>query len=274
MPDHVFSGAGPGRIRALRKWLLFASLMCLTGCGGPEPPPVTLRVGVFAVQDLLPYFVIREQGFDRANGLRFEEETYAGGAAAIDAMAAGAIDMSPVVGSVPILVAAERGLIPGKIVPVAGSNFADPDHPGIGVVAANSSAGWKGLRGKKVAINARNSITTAAVAGRLKLEGVDDYSLVEIPFANMGLAVAGGNVAAAGMNEPFLTQSLLRRDGQLLGWVVGGPPLERAPVTSIVFRGDYLRGNPQIVKACAPISRRSDGWPRAPRPPARSWCAG
>jgi NitT/TauT family transport system substrate-binding protein len=232
-------------------WISVAVLaVALAACEGPPPaPPVTLRIGVYQTQDYLPYFVMQEQGFDKKNGLNFKESPFAGGEAAIDAMTAGAIDMCPGVGIVPLLVAAERGLIPDKVVLVAANDFADPEHRGVGVIVARAVNSWKDLEGKKIGSNTRNSIAGAAMEARLKQEGVRTYSFVDIPFPNMGLAVAGGNVAAASMNEPYLTQSLLRGDGKLLDWVVGGPPLERTEFTVNVFSADFRRRNPEGVKA-------------------------
>jgi len=232
-------------------WISVALLaVALAACDGPAPaPPVTPRIGVFQTQDFLPYFVMQEQGFDKKNGLNFKESSFAGGAAVIDAMVAGDLDLGPAVGTVPLLVAAERGLIPDKVVPVATNDFADREHPGIGVVAAHAIQGWKDLEGKKIGTNVRGSINTVAMDVRLKQEGVKGYSFVETPFSNLGLAVAGGNVAAAAMSEPYLTQSLLRGDGKLLGWVVGGPPFERMALASIVFSAEFRRRNPQGVKA-------------------------
>ena len=222
----------------------------LMGCGDRQGSAVVpLRVGVFLVQDFLPYYVIQEQGFDRRHGLRFTEQSFLGGAAVMAAMAEGSLDMSPAVGTVPILSAAERGWIPEKMVAVAGNNVSDRNHPGIALFAANSISDWKDLRGKKIAVNAADSITAAAVKVRLRQEGVVNYSLVAIPFSNMGLALAGGNVSAAGMNEPYLTQSQLRGDGHLMAWVAGGPPFEEMQFTVILFSGPFHRGNPQAVKA-------------------------
>ena len=170
---------------------------------------------------------MKERGFAKKNGLQFVETTYPGGAAVIDAMASGAVDVSVTIGSVPVLSAAEHGMIPDTIIPVAANDFADPEHPGMAVLVAKSVTGWRDLTGKQIAVNAKNSITTAAVIGRLKLEGVHNYTIVEIAFPNMGLAVSGGNVAAAGLMEPFLTQSLLRGDGKFLGWIIGGLPFEK-----------------------------------------------
>ena len=228
---------------------LLLTALALTGCEKPPPPPVTLRIGVFKSQDFLPYFVMQEQGFDKKNGLILEETAVAGGAAAIDAVVAGTIDVSPGCGIMPVLMAAERGLIPDKAVPVAANNFADPEHRGGGILVAHSVKGWKDLEGKNIGILTRNSFTAAALIARLEREGVRDYKFVEVAFANLGLAVAGGNVAAASMNEPTFTQALLRGDGKLLDFVIGGPPLERTAYTSIVFNGDFRRRNPEGVKA-------------------------
>jgi NitT/TauT family transport system substrate-binding protein len=230
--------------------LVTALLFALAGCEKTPPaPPVTLRIGVFQSIDFLPYYVMQEQGFDKKNGLSFKETSFAGGAAAIDAMVAGTLDMSPVVGIAPVLVAAERGLIPDKVVAVAANDYADREHRAIGVLVAHTVQGWKDLEGKKIGINARNGIPAAAVEARLKQEGVQGYSFVEIRLANLGLAVAGGNVVAASMTEPYLTQSLARGDGKLLGWVVGGPPFERMMYASIVFSAEFLRRNPEGVKS-------------------------
>jgi ABC-type nitrate/sulfonate/bicarbonate transport system substrate-binding protein len=90
---------------------------------------------------------------------------------------------------------------------------------------------------------------TVAPEVRLKQEGVSGYSFVAITAANRGLALAGGNIAAAAMAEPYLTQSLLRGDGKLLAWVVGGAPFERMEFSNIMFSAEFRRRNPEGVKA-------------------------
>ncbi len=228
----------------------FLMVTVLTACTPPKPTPqFTLRIGTFSAPSFLPYFVMQEQGFDKKNDLQFVEKSYPGGAAIIEAVVAGSLDMGATIGTVPILSAADRGLIPSKVIPAAANDFADPDHPVIGVLVAPSVTSWQDLKGQQIAVIALNSVNAAAIAGRLQHEGVRDYKLVEIPLPNMGLAVAGGNVAAAAMSEPHMTQSLLRKDGKLLGWIVGGFPFERMEFTMIIFSTDLYRNNPAVVKA-------------------------
>jgi len=243
------------RLKPTRRGLAPAALAAvffLAGCGREEriPEQATLRVGVFLAQDYLPFFVIQELGLDRRQGIKLapEKKNYTGGAAVIEAIAADALDLG-IAGSVPLISAAARGTVPDKVVAVAANSFADADHPASAILAGAQVAGWKDLGGKLIAVNAVTSIQGVAVKGRLKMEKIEDYKLVEMSFANMGLAVAGGNVAAAAIYEPFLSQSMLRGDGKLLGWIIGGPPFERMQSALIVFSSDLYRNKPKTVKA-------------------------
>ena len=239
----------------LRRWArvlaTLVALIILVACAAPPTPApqFTLRVGIFPVQDCLPYFVMQEQGFDKQNGLQFVETTYTDGNAIFKAMQSDSLDVGPSVGSVPVLSAAERGLIPGTVVPVAANSFSDPSHPSVGVLVGPSINNWKDLEGQAIGVPSLTSLHGTAMQGRLKQEGVSDYTLVVIPIPNLGLAVAGGNVVAASMQEPYLTQSLLRGDGKLLGWIIGGPPFERMEFTMIVFSAAFYQNNPTAVKA-------------------------
>lgn len=91
------------------------TLIVLASCSpSKSTPQFKLRIGLFPVQDYLPFFVMQENGFDKQNGLQFGETSYAGGAAIIDAIVAGLLDVG-YVGSVPVFTAAERGLMRTKL---------------------------------------------------------------------------------------------------------------------------------------------------------------
>ena len=239
---------------------MVALAFSLTACTPPQPAQeFTIRVGYLNTPDSLPCFVMQERGFDKKYGLQLTETTYAGGAAVIEALAADKLDVG-VSGTPPILSAAERGMIPGKIVPAAAIDFADPEHPMIGVLVSPSTSTWKDLSGKQAGVNALVGLNAVGIKGRFQIEGVTDYKLVEIPFANMGLALAGGNIDAATLTEPYLTQSQQRKDGKFLGWIVGGPPLEKIEYTAIVFSANYYRDNPQAVKAFLRAHLEAANW--------------
>jgi len=229
--------------------MLLGLLLPLTACTATPPQQFKLRLGYFPIVESLPYFVMQEQGFAAENGLQFEETPFPGGGALIEALVAGSVDGGNLIGSMSLLPAAEQGLVPDKIITVAANSFADPDHPLAGVLSASSVNSWQDLKGQQIAVPLIKSPAGVAVGRRMQIEGVAEYKFVEIPYANEGLAVAGGNVAAALMPEPWLTQSLLRRDGKLLGWVIGGPPFEQVQNSMIVFSADFYRNNPEAVKA-------------------------
>lgn len=229
--------------------LVAGLFLALCSCQQPAKAPVTLRIGLYSTQDYLPYFVMKEQGFDKRHGLELQEMTpFTGGAAIIESMVAGKLDVG-IVGSVPVIAAAEQGLVPARVVIVAGNNVADAGHPGAGLLVGPAVTAWKDLEGQFIAVNATNSILATAIKGRLKMEGVRKYTLSEISFSNMGLAVAGGNVAAATMYEPFLTQSLLRGDGKLFDFIIGGEPFPTMQNTLVAFSAETHRQSPQAVKA-------------------------
>jgi NitT/TauT family transport system substrate-binding protein len=236
--------------------------MLLAACDGATPTQaVKIRACQYPTQDLLPFFIVQEQEIDKAGGIQLEPRATAGGAVAIEAMVAGTLDLCSAVGTVPLMTAAQRGLVPRSIVHVAANDFTDEHHRAVAVMASASVRDCRDLAGRQIAVNARDSVSAAAVVGRLETQGVHDYALVEIPFANMGLAVSGGNVAAAARNEPFYTQSLLRGDGKLLDWVMGGgPPFVRSQVTVIVFSADFVRQSPQHAKAYLRAHLRAVAW--------------
>ena len=171
-----------GEVRVLRikrssnKMVMAALLtaIVLAACTPPKPAQqFTLRIGTFSAPSFLPYFVMQEQGFDKKNGLQLVEKSYPGGTAIIEAVIAGSLDMG-VSGTPPVLSAAERGLIPSKVIPVAANDFADPDHPGVGVLVPLSVTSWQDLKGQQIAINALNSINAAPAHLTAEVESHQD----------------------------------------------------------------------------------------------------
>ncbi|MGA2765306.1 MAG: ABC transporter substrate-binding protein [Spirochaetia bacterium] len=209
---------------------------------------MTIRVGLTKSVDILPYLVMREKHFDHAQGLQLKEKEYVGGAAIVDAMVNGQVDLAVSNGSVVMISAAEKGLVPSVVTTVASESVCDFQHPAMSLFVSKSITEFRQLEGQYIATNAKNSLGGIMIQGRLKHEGVASYTLVEIPFVNQGLAVSGGNVAGATLVEPYLTQSLRRGDGHLLDWLTGKPPFERIPYTMICFRTGFLTLNPEAAE--------------------------
>jgi NitT/TauT family transport system substrate-binding protein len=234
------------RARAIRG-ALAAALALLIACASPAPPPV-VRVATIGSIDELPLFVIQEQGLDRKHGWRAETSSHVGGARILEEMAALTVDAAWSIGTVPLLAAAEAGAVPVHAIAIATNAVVDEQHPGIGVVVAPAVNRWQDLSGKVLGVYALNSLGGAALRTQLQRERVTGYRLVEIAMPNLGLALAGGAVAAVALPEPFVSQSVLRRDGKLLDWIIGGAPLERMVYTTVTVRTSFSRAHAETVK--------------------------
>lgn len=240
--------------RAVRHLILLA-VVTLTlvvmalSCAPPAPAQwYVLRIGYISTQSCLPYLAIKELGLDKKYGFELIGTQYPSGEA-LNSDTMGGKQEAGITGTIAVINAAETGSVPDKIIVVAACNFVDSDHPYMGMLVSNSISNWQDLKGKQIATNAYYSHVTAAIKGRMQIEGVKDYKLVIMSIPNMGLAVADETIDAAALVEPYMTQSLLRKDGKLLGWIVGGPPFEKMEVTMLIFNSGYYRSNPQSVKA-------------------------
>ena len=116
----------------------FLAIMVVAACTSSKPAPqFKLRIGLFPVQDYLPYFVMQEQGFVKQNGLQFTEISYRAPATLFEAMVAGSLDVG-YVNNLVVISTAVRGQIPGTVVPVAANDFANPDHPGLALLVLST----------------------------------------------------------------------------------------------------------------------------------------
>jgi len=209
---------------------------------------LVIRTGVVRSIDALPYFVLKDRGFDREAGIRLQETQYSGGAAVMDAMQKDQVDLGTSIGSVVVISAADKGLVPSAFVPVASESISDLQHPAMALFVSNGISSIKQLKGQFLATNARDSLGGVMLAARMKEAGISSYSLVDIDLANQGLAVAGGSVAGASLSEPYVTQSLRRGDGHVLDWLTRSAPFLRMPYTMIVFRSGFLKDNPEAAR--------------------------
>jgi NitT/TauT family transport system substrate-binding protein len=240
------------KISRISRFLILAAVtlfFLIAACTPAQPAQqFTIRFGVVPTQIALPYFVIAEKGLANKYGLNFVETKFQNGEQIIEAMTNDSIDMSISIATTSVISAVEQGVEPKKIVALAASGMCTPQHPVVGLLAHSSVSKWQDLEGKNIAVNSVKSINAAAVMGRHEQEGVRNYKLVEMAAANMGLAVAEGNVAAAALVEPFLTQSTLRKDGRILDWIIGGPPLENVIFSVVLSSTPFCKNYPQAVK--------------------------
>jgi NitT/TauT family transport system substrate-binding protein len=196
--------------RSPRLWtavlLLVAVVLALPTYGRTQTAP-TLRVAATANDSYAEGYYAQELGFFKKAGLDVALQTFVNGAAVSTAVAAGAADIG-ISNPLQLAGAISRG---APFTLIAGGGMYSSKTPTTDLCVSVSSPlrTAKDLDGKTIAVSALKDITQAAVVVWLSQNGGDPskVSFVEMPFAEMGPAVARGTVDAAVLVEPSLTLS-------------------------------------------------------------------
>ncbi|MFD1504774.1 hypothetical protein FE374_11805 [Georgenia yuyongxinii] len=182
-------------------------------------------------------------------GLDLEIDTSAGGAAAIPALVSGEFDLAGS-NTVSALLAGAEGL-PLQI--VASGTFAttDPENDFSAVLVRPDGeiTDAAGLAGKTIAVNTLENIGDITITAALEERGVDTSGInfVEIGFPDMLGALAGGNVDAAWVIEPFL--AIGKQQGNLPVLYPYAEAKEGLQVGSFVATGQYADENADVIES-------------------------
>jgi ABC-type nitrate/sulfonate/bicarbonate transport system substrate-binding protein len=125
----------------------------------------------------------------------------------------------------------------------------DEDFSAIMVAGDSDIRSPQDLEGKIIAVNTLKNITEVTARAALEKQGADPSTLElrELPFPEMAAAVQGGDVDAAYLIEPFVTQA--EQDGMR---IVSRPYAETQPglqVGSYVATTSYIESNQDAVEA-------------------------
>jgi NitT/TauT family transport system substrate-binding protein len=166
-----------------------------------------LTVGVLPIVDTAAIWLGVDEGIFEDHGLDVELELAQGGAAVVPAVVSGEYQFG-FSNVASLLVANSQGL-PLKIVAPGNFSTGDPESD-IGAVLTMPDSGIESpadLAGKNVAVNTLNNIGDVTVSEVVEQAGGDpeEISFVEMGFPDMPAALAGGQVDAAWILEPFRT---------------------------------------------------------------------
>lgn len=190
------------------------AVACLfaAACGGSpaasrssaEPERPHLVVGTLPIPDGAPLFIAINRGFFKEQGLQVEARIINSGPEAIPLLRSGVIQ-AQLNNYVSAFAAAEKGVV--KFTYVADSYQSGTDTFDVVVPHGSNIASAKDLAGKKIAVPSLNSISTLTITASLAPFGVKASRLtfVQMPLPTMKAALLGGQVDAAWVTEPFLT---------------------------------------------------------------------
>jgi NitT/TauT family transport system substrate-binding protein len=194
------SGSSPGSVSATGS--------ASTPPTGSSAATTSIVVGALPVIDTAGLQVALKEGFFTQAGLNVTVKSVTQSTAAIPDLLHGSIDVIGGGNYVSFFEADANGTFPVEILAPADDCTADT----YGVVAMPSSGITKpaDLAGKTIAVNLTQNIQTLTTSAVLAADGVSASSLhyVQIPFPDMGAALAANRVDAISAVEPFLSAAL------------------------------------------------------------------
>jgi NitT/TauT family transport system substrate-binding protein len=233
---------------------VLAGIAMLAACGGASAPaasssatpaPTKLSVGVVGVIDVAPLFLGIQKGFFAKQQLTITPKVLNTGATVVAGVVAGDLQLG--FSNVTSIVIAASNRFPLRIV-AAGNQAAGGDYSAVYVRQDSPITSAKDLAGKKVAVNGLKNIGSLCVNAALQASRVDIGTIqyVEVPFPQMGAALAQGTVDAVWTVEPWST--VVKAGGT--NRVVLRPftlIAKNFPIASYFTSTQYMQSNPSVV---------------------------
>lgn len=238
----------------------------LSGCsllGGSdeEPEPrsggdgkletTDLTVSIMKTTDLAPFHLAMQEGFFEDEGLNVEFVDAPSGGESVNKLIAGEVDIS-YSSYTPFFLAESRkaGQAKGGIKIVADAASAGPNSCMVVALPTSSVKSVQDMAGKRVAVTATGTISDLLTMSTLKTKGVDYKSIqwIKTPFPATADALKAGNVDAAFVTEPFLSQTQTVAGALPIFDTATGPTADM-PVAGWGSTGDFVKNNPNTIAA-------------------------
>ncbi len=225
--------------------------------GGGELEKTELNVATLPLIAMAPFFYAVEEGLFEEEGLTVTPQIGAGGAELVPRLLAGELDLA-FSAYTPAITAVGTGI--DLQVVANGYNYpaVGEDIWGWFVMPDSDIETLADLEGRKVASNTFQSPGELLLATALDMEGIsrDSVEIVEIPFPQMAPALERGEVDAAWLGEPFLTDAMDRLQVRAIldpdasePVFYDDPAFLDFPVGGYMATGDWLAENPNTAAA-------------------------
>jgi NitT/TauT family transport system substrate-binding protein len=198
---------------------------------------------------MVPLYAAQKLGYFEENGLLVETTAATQGSALVAAVVGGSLDFS-YSNYISLLSARSQGI---DVVVFANMNNVQktkPNSTSVTVRASDGITSAKDLVGKTIGVSVLNALPWLYARSWLRVNGVDPNSAkyVEVPFPNMGDALANKQIDAAISTEPFNT--ILTKAGSVK--TIGYPYVESQPGLNLagwISTGDWVTKNQATAKA-------------------------
>jgi NitT/TauT family transport system substrate-binding protein len=194
-----------------------AALLTLAACGGGsddagggggEGGLTAVTIGTQPIVDSAPLYLGVDQGFFEDEGIDLTIESASGGAVVVPSVVSGDYQFGR--GNVlSTMIAVDQGL-PLTCITNANSTAGNPDFGAVVVPADSPIQSMADLAGRTVSVNTLNNIGDTTIRAVVEEAGGDPQAVefVEIPFPDAPAALQSGQVDAAWILDPFLTEAV------------------------------------------------------------------
>jgi NitT/TauT family transport system substrate-binding protein len=246
--------------------VLAALAVALCGCGalgsedsrgdsGGALEQSEITISVMPTIDLAPYHLATQNGYFAAEGLTVTAVQSPSGQASLSKLIGGDVDIA-YSSYAPFFVAQSKGVV--DLTFVADASYASPRSTMVVTVPGSPVTGVRDLAGRRIAVTSRNSISDALVKTSMKANGVDysGVNWVELPFPDTAPALARGDIDAAFLTEPFLTDAV-RKVGAVPVLDTAKGPTAELPTAGFASLAPFARDNPRTVAAFQRAMKRA-----------------
>jgi len=244
-----------------------------SGCGllggddhsAPATSPVgdlekpNLKISVMTTTDVAPLHLAVKNGYFRDAGFTFDpakDVTVAkSGGDSVAKLTAKEVDIA-YSSYTPFFVAKSRSAADIKL--VADASSAGPNSCVVVSMPSSSVKSIRDMAGKRVAVTARNTISDLLVMSTLKTNGIDWRTIqwVETAFPQIADTLAKGNVDAAFVTEPFITNAQ-KSVGAVPIFDTAVGPTANMPTAGYGANADFVQKNPKTIAAFQKVMQRA-----------------
>lgn len=211
----------------------------------------SITVSIMKTTDLAPFHLAVEEGFFEDEGLEVKSVDAPSGGESVTKMVSGEADIA-YSSYTPFFLAESQGAAQAKggIKLVADAASAGPGSTMVVALPTSSVKSVKDMAGKRIAVTATGTISDLLTMATLKTNGVDFTGIewVRTPFPQTSQRLSAGEVDAAFVTEPFLTDTQKTAGAVPIFDTAVGPTADM-PVAGWGSTGEFVDAHPNTVAA-------------------------
>ncbi|MEU0795904.1 ABC transporter substrate-binding protein [Amycolatopsis sp. NPDC005961] len=216
-----------------------------TGGGGLEKSKI--KVAILPTVDTAPLWLAQDAGYFKAEGLEVETVMASSGQAALTKAVSGETDIA-ISSYMPFFVAKSTGAADIQL--VADATSVSPKSVAIVTTPNSPVKSIKDLAGRRIAMTAKNTASDLLAKSLMADHGVDmtKVNWIPSPFPNTAAALAQGQVDAALLPEPFLSQAA-KTAGAIPVIDVNTGATQDFPLSGYGAATKWVQANPKTLAA-------------------------